>query len=58
MSRTFTNLLAHLTFSAKDREPLIVRETGLICIAILEVLLGSSKVRPTGLTARPTTFTC
>jgi hypothetical protein len=26
MGRTFTNLLTHLIFSAKDREPLIVRE--------------------------------
>jgi REP element-mobilizing transposase RayT len=26
MSRTFTNLLAHLIFSTKDREPLIVPE--------------------------------
>jgi len=26
MSRTFTNLLAHLTFSTKEREPLIVSD--------------------------------
>jgi len=26
MSRTFTNLLTHLVFSTKDREPLIVPE--------------------------------
>lgn len=58
MSRTFTNLLTHLVFSTKDREPLIVSELKPELYAYLVGWLVNSRESPSALTARPIIFIC
>ena len=43
MSRTFTNLLTHIVFSAKDREPFIVPDLQPELVAYLGGLMRELK---------------
>jgi hypothetical protein len=58
MSRTFTNLLTHLIFSTKDREPLIVTEVKFELFPYLGGLTRELKGKAYGFMARPITFIC
>jgi len=58
MSRTFTNLLTHVVFSTKDREPMIVPELKAELYAYLAALLVNSRGRLMAATALQITFTC
>jgi putative transposase len=57
MSRTFTNLLTHIVFSTKDREPFIVPELQSELYAYLGGLARELKGKSHGM-ARPIIFTC
>jgi putative transposase len=53
MSRTFTNLLTHLIFSTKDREPLIVPEIKSELFAYLGGLTRELKGKAYGINGTP-----
>ncbi|HVS80219.1 MAG TPA: hypothetical protein VHE60_00625 [Pyrinomonadaceae bacterium] len=58
MGRTFTNLLTHLVFSTKDREPLIVPELKPELYAYLGGLTRELKGKSYGINGSPIMFTC